>query len=380
MYKPKEAKLFGVALKRLLDEKGLSDRKFAKQAELEHSYVSKLLNTKQGKEIAEPRKKTRQKLAKGLGITEQELLEQIAQYSDSEAEKTISVPPGLAETEEAIAKPYQESVESDAGSIEDRIFKATDQLNPERPVFSRISGIQALGEIAKDSPRYHWQIMEVLAAFVRTNAPRKEEGEEERSPKLREDIQAALTVIGQRDPKKDKGVFDLRNIDIRGSNLRRANLQGVDFRGTNLQGSSLQGANLRRAFLSQANLQKANLSQANLQGAYLISANLQSADLRRTKLQEAILWKANLQEAILGEANLQRAFVGEADFSGAKNLKLSQIELAEGDSTTYLPKNLEPPTHWAQVRSDKGGVLKRLIAKKRDHLKLQAHQKRSSLT
>ena len=166
MYKPKEAKLFGVALKRLLDEKGLSDRKFAKQAELEHSYVSKLLNPKPGKEIAEPRKKTRQQLAKGLGITEQELLEQIAQYRDSEAEKTISVPPDLAETEEVIAKRYQESVESDAGLIEDRIFKATDQLNPERPVFSRISGIQALGEIAKDSPRYHWQIMEVLAAFV----------------------------------------------------------------------------------------------------------------------------------------------------------------------------------------------------------------------
>src|SRR4028118_903282 len=108
-----------------------------------------------------------------------------------------------AVSEEAIAKPPQESGESDAGSIEDRIFKATNQLNPERPVFSRLSGIQALGEIAKDSPRYHWQIMEVLAAFVRTNAPRKEEGEEERSPKLREDIQAALTVIGQRDPKKD---------------------------------------------------------------------------------------------------------------------------------------------------------------------------------
>ena len=71
MYKSKEAKLFGAALKRLLHEKGLSDRQFAKQADLEHSYVSKLLNPKPGKEIADPRKKTRQKLAKGLGITEQ---------------------------------------------------------------------------------------------------------------------------------------------------------------------------------------------------------------------------------------------------------------------------------------------------------------------
>jgi transcriptional regulator with XRE-family HTH domain len=111
MYKPKEAKLFGAALKRLLHEKGLSDRQFVKQAGLEPSYVSKLLNPKPGKEIAEPKKKTRQQLAQGLGITEQELLEQIARYSDSEAEKTISAPPGLAESEEAIAKSHQKLVE-----------------------------------------------------------------------------------------------------------------------------------------------------------------------------------------------------------------------------------------------------------------------------
>jgi len=57
MYKPKEAKLFGAALKLLLHEKELSNRQFAKQAGLDPSYVSKLVNPKPGKEIAEPRKK-----------------------------------------------------------------------------------------------------------------------------------------------------------------------------------------------------------------------------------------------------------------------------------------------------------------------------------
>jgi len=150
MYKPKEAKLFGAALKRLLHEKELSDRQFAKQAGLEQSYVSKLLNPKPGKEIAEPRKKTRQKLAKGLGITEKELLEQIARYSDSEAEKTISAPPGLAESEEAIAKPQREPVESDAGSIEERYFRATSKFDTLEPL-ERKSRIQVLEEIASAS-------------------------------------------------------------------------------------------------------------------------------------------------------------------------------------------------------------------------------------
>ncbi|HBY78058.1 MAG TPA: hypothetical protein DEG47_13885, partial [Cyanobacteria bacterium UBA11148] len=176
MYKPKEAKLFGAVLKQLLHEKGLSDRQFAKQAGLEQSYVSKLLNPKPGKEIAEPRIKTRQKLAKGLGITEQELLEEIDRYSDLEAAKTTPDTPDLAEREEAIAKPYQETIESDAGSIEERYLRATNNFDNLEPL-ERKSRIQVLEEIAsnRDFPRYHWKVMEFLADFVRRKAPWKEE-------------------------------------------------------------------------------------------------------------------------------------------------------------------------------------------------------------
>jgi transcriptional regulator with XRE-family HTH domain len=124
MYKPKEAKLFGSALKQLLREKNLSQRQFAKNADLTPSDVSKLVNGK----VAEPRQENRCKIAKGLGITEQELLEYIAQYRNSEAEKTISAPPGLAESEEALAKLPQESVESKAGSGENLMSFATSLL------------------------------------------------------------------------------------------------------------------------------------------------------------------------------------------------------------------------------------------------------------
>jgi hypothetical protein len=118
--------------------------------------------------------------------------------SDSEAllqADRIAEVPDRVEQEEAIAKPYQETVESDAGSVEERIFRATEQLN--RRGFSALVGIQALEEIAKDSPRYHWKIMELLAAFVRNAPPRKEE------ESIPDDIQAALTIIGQRDTEKD---------------------------------------------------------------------------------------------------------------------------------------------------------------------------------
>jgi len=336
MYKPNKAKLFGAALKQLLSEKKLSQRRFAKQAELDASYVSKLVNPKPGKEIEEPRKEIRQKLAKGLGITEEELLAQIARYSDSEAEKTISAPPGLAESEEAIAKPHRESVESDAGSIEERIFKATNQLDPERPVFSRMSAIQALGKIAAD-PRYHWDIMEILAAFVRNNARRKEEeeGEEERSLKISEDIQAALTIIGRCGSNKDSKnrYIDLRQTNLTKVDLSQAHLEHIDFTRANLSQANLSRANLKAAILKEANLEGANLDGADLDGANLFQTVLSKARFRGASLEKAILIQTDLSWACLQSTNLRGIHLNKANLKGAdlSGVNLSESHLQEAN-------------------------------------------------
>ena len=371
MYKPKEAKLFGAAIKQLLTDRGLSQRQFARKAGLDASYVSKLVNPKPGKEIAEPSKKIRQQLAKGLDITEQELLEQIARYSNLEPEEKISNPPGLAEREKALAKnpivsnlpesdtAIKSSIESN--SIREWLFKSIDQLWSTE-ISEHKAAIYKLERIAKDYPTEHWGIMEKLAEFVRTNAPRKE-ADEERSLKLREDIQAALTVIGGRNPQKDSENqrLDLSNSDLRGAILKEANLQGVNFYAANLQGIFLNAANLQGAILEKANLQKAFLSkailhkasfyEANLQNAFLTGANLQEADLYGANLQEAVLDRADLQEAFLNGANLRRAsFIGanlqNAHLYSVKNLKLWQIEKAFGNSATVIPANVERPANW----------------------------------
>ena len=293
-----------------------------------------------------------------------------------------------AVSEEAIAKPQRESEQPDASSIEDRIFRATEQLN--RRGFSALVGIQALEEIAKDSPRYHWKIMELLAAFIR-NAPRSKE--EEGIP---DDIQAALTVIGRRNPDNDKKSLNLRNTNLRGANLFGADLRGAYLNGAdlrevclttanlkgavlweaNLEGAKLDSANLEEAKLSKTNLQSANfscsilrradLSEAKLQEADLSGTDLRKADLTGANLERAYLYKANLQEASLMRAMGQRADLRRvylqgtnlsgADFSRAKNLKLDQLKLASGDSTTSLPDELKDfkediLTHWEQSGS-----------------------------
>lgn len=274
---------------------------------------------------------------------------------------------------------------SETNSIEERIFRATEQLNHRG--FSALVGIQALEEIAKDSSRYHWKIMELLAAFVRNAPPRKEE------EGIPDDIQAALTVIGRRDSTKDpqNKKLDLSNTDIRGANLREGKLQGVNLRKANLQGVNFDLANLQGAILKEVNLQgasfynanlqeeadlrKANLQEvcflgAKLQGAFLSASNMQGVNLRGAKLKGASLTIANLEGASLDGADLSRAnlqganFMGAnllevdlaesnlqgtnfrgADLTNAKNIELQQIESAYVDSTTTLPDYLERLRH-----------------------------------
>ncbi|MEH1907639.1 pentapeptide repeat-containing protein [Nostoc sp.] len=227
--------------------------------------------------------------------------------------------------------------------ITERFAKAIELLGNEK-IETRLGAIYILERIAKDSTQDHWTIMEVLTAFVRENAPLKKEDEQE-SPKIRTDIQAALTVIGRRNTEneQEKQRLDLSNIDISGVDLIKANLERADFISSNLEGALLMQARLQNAEFYNANLRSVVLSEANLQKAYLSGTKLQQANLYKANLQGSFLPGANLHLANLVEANLQGA-----NLSGAKNLEQYQIERAIADRTTCLPDYIEAPTHWQQ--------------------------------
>lgn len=201
-------------------------------------------------------------------------------------------------------------------------------------------------------PDDFWRIMKYLAAFIRTNAPRKkeEEGEEKRFFKRIPDyIQEALTVIVQRDLNQNEGVLDLSNTDLRGAKFSTANLHRVNLRGSNLKGVSLSKANLHGANLRGANLQKTRLWEAELQWAKLYFADLQEASLHKANLQRADLRNTKLHGANFERVNLHKACVRGVDLTLVKNLKSGQIASADGDSMTRLPENLSLPRHWMQA-------------------------------
>ena len=145
----------------------------------------------------------------------------------------------------------------------DRYSAAIEHLGSEN-LAVRIGAIYALERIARDSRRDHPAIMDVLTAFIREESrkplepelaaspPADEDEDEDEDEDLeritarrrvmrqeaeelsrrvdaatRPDVQAAVTVIGRRDPANDKGPIDLSSADLSGADLSNAHLAGA---------------------------------------------------------------------------------------------------------------------------------------------------------
>jgi len=106
---------------------------------------------------------------------------------------------------------------------------------------------------------------------------------------------------------------------VRASELARAQAPGPkpDYRGAGLAGAGLSNADLTGANLRGARLIGADLSGAGLRLADLTGADLRGADLRGADLAESLF------------------------------LTQSQLDAAEGDSSTRLPPSLTRPAHWS---------------------------------
>lgn len=214
------------------------------------------------------------------------------------------------------------------GQVTDRFNKAIDHLGDGKTEV-RLGGIYALARIAKDSPKDHWAIMEVLCAFARnrskiSNAPDETVGT---------DVQAVLAVLGDRcaEYESPEQCLDLRRINLKGADLRGAFLDRARF-----DESSLEGADLMRASLVGTDFRGASLRRAHFRQARLDQANFIGADLREASLREARLRNANVLGAKLDNTTL----IG-ADLTGLRYATRDQISAAITDESTKMPDFLE---------------------------------------
>jgi Pentapeptide repeats (8 copies) len=243
------------------------------------------------------------------------------------------------------------------GQVTDRYTKAVEQLGSDKPLDVRIGGIYALERVARDSARDHPVIMEVLAAFVREHSreqwPPKADNEPRDAPperSTRPDVQAAVTVIGRRNPRHDRQRINLAAVglpgaDLTGANLAHAYLDDADLTGADLADVNLAGARLQRAYLYRANFHGANLAgavltRANLTHAYLDEADLTGADLTNVDITDAYVEYAILARADLAlPYDLTRADLTGADLTGAS-----------------WPSGVAPLRGWQ--RDDSGGLVR----------------------
>ena len=227
---------------------------------------------------------------------------------------------------------------TEQGQVTDRYTKAIEQLGADK-LDVRIGGVYALERVARDSPRDHPTVMEVLAAFIREHSHeqwpdslvaliRERSGEQLLSADdepgattpergARPDVLAAATVMGRRDPRYDLQavMLDQANLAhalLTGANLARANLAYTNLSSANLAQADLTRAfllhaNLAVAFLGHANLTSAHLADANLTGAHIGDANLTGANLTRANLTGTWLTGSDLTDAVFTDANLSHA-------------------------------------------------------------------------
>jgi len=246
------------------------------------------------------------------------------------------------------------------GQVTDRYTKAIEQLGSDK-LDVRIGSIYALERIARDSVHDHPTVMEVLAAFIREHCHEQwplASGKPDVAPPeraTRPDVQAALTVIGRRDPRHDRGAVRLASVDLTRAdlggmnlaavNLSAANLDHAALDGTDLSKASLNGARFNEAMVVGANFTDAQLFEAQLSGIFVYSvftrANLQLADLnhsgfRQANFDQADLKGTNLSHANLGHVSLRGADLRNADLTGA------YLEAADLTGALTLPNAIIP--------------------------------------
>lgn len=284
---------------------------------------------------------------------------------------------------------HQDYKVKEQGHITDRLNKAVEGLGAEKTVKQvggegttcseftqpnlevRIGSIYALERIAQDSLRDHIQIMEILCAYIRENAPRNESAYRKHAAnEPRVDIQIAITVIGRR--RADQLVLE-RRLDYR-LDLTKTNLQKVEFSNLDFSYANFSNARLEEVKFKHSILVDTNFSKSTLEYARLDYSKLNDAKFVGTKLLECKMRYVNLSDAILSYLSLEKVFLTgakfwstvfeEVDFEGV-NIKdasfqevflegadLTEVELGStfGDGSVELLPDVERPQHWPKQK------------------------------
>jgi hypothetical protein len=222
------------------------------------------------------------------------------------------------------------------GQITERFTRAIDQLGDES-LETRLGGIYALEQIAKETQEYYWPIMQILSSYVKHRAPLNPEVQlgdpaETKLGHTDEGIQAIISILGSR-------VGEFRKEEERRIDLQRTSLLHTNFGFGNFTGAWFSSADLRHSYFGHANLREASFMNANLRQVVF-------NDVR------------NLKGVDFHKANLEGAEIRGVDLEGTIRLSQDQIEWTIGSNETQLPENLNPPELWSKSYEEQVSTLR----------------------
>ena len=224
---------------------------------------------------------------------------------------------------------------------------------------TRAAAIYALGNLATTRPALYSPIRETMVDFLRVEPPL--EGDPSDGHQIFHSVdgaaQAAITVLGRRDPTLDDARWPLR--------LDGAHLDGADFHhlkgfsGANMKGVRAHGTDFRCADLHKASFEGAEMSDYQsyidwddtvADGGswedwrkYRFITNFEGANLAGTQFQGAALAGAKFADADLAGADFSRANLSRADFAGARNVEKAIFHDEQGRACADVQARFDNP-------------------------------------
>lgn len=222
----------------------------------------------------------------------------------------------------------------------DQIFDQLAYEKTEPNLEVRMGAIYALERIAQDSLRDHFQIMEILSAYIRENAPHLPSYEEAFSKsveKPRADVQAAITVIGRRSEKQIEMEWQREiRLDLSRSNLSKivflgGNYSAVDFSNCIFDGANFRDSKLIGTYFFGARLNHVDFFNAQMKGARLDYATINQPKVPVGEMSASITFAKKIGMTVVGADLSAINYLGE-------NQEMNSIF---GSRDTILHRDLE---------------------------------------
>ncbi|MBN2355994.1 pentapeptide repeat-containing protein [candidate division KSB1 bacterium] len=222
--------------------------------------------------------------------------------------------------------------------VTERFTRAIEQLGSEK-LEVRLGAIYALERIAKDSPKDHWTVMEILTAYVRENSKWTEEKDEEWriftkdrnlqrkiDIKAKIDIQTIITILGRRSHiGNEPDRINLSETDLRLYKFINSDFTNAVFYKTHFDGAYIKNTRFDNSYFISASFFQTDIINVSM-------ANTQLAD---AKMNPSFLVSIDFKDAKLTGIDLRGC-----SLTGAINLTLDQLKIIKEDELTRLPEYL----------------------------------------